>query len=198
VARTSGDTATGGLLRGPKDWRARSRRLYPLSVTTLSTRPDPRGRLWWHLAYFPAVARGSAAALLGGVVVPVACVALSLALPLTEDVLPTLAIFLLALAAGFGTALAPSLAGAYLLRRPYWQPGAISLMTLCMTAGIPLSLGAQTLADAGWPSAATRDALEWLALHGMFTALGSTTAAIIWLPVGLWMFKRRGVPFGSR
>ncbi|MEU6719315.1 hypothetical protein ABZ897_48305 [Nonomuraea sp. NPDC046802] len=182
-----------GWVRGPDDWRAKSSRLYPLGVTALSPRPDSALRFGWDFVYFPAVARFGRHAVLGGVVVPLLCAGAGLAVPLTEDVLSTLGTALVMVVTGFGLAMAPSLACAFLLRRPYWQPGVVSLLLLNLLVGVPLSYGAQALAQRGPHAPAVAYVLDWLGLQGVFMALGSAAAGVIWLPAAWWIYRRRGV-----
>ncbi|MGP3937510.1 hypothetical protein [Nonomuraea sp. KM88] len=181
------------LLRGPRDWRRRSTKLYPLGANAAATRPDANGRFGWEFVYFPAIARGTPAAVLLGCALPVLSAGASLALPLTDDLLPAGVILLLTLATGFGMSLGVSLACAYVVGRPYWQPGVVSLLLLAMAAGIPFGLVAQAWDQSGPQPQAIEYVLRWLTVQGPLMAVACCVAGVLWLPVAWWLYRRRGV-----
>lgn len=182
------------LLRGPEDWRRRSARLYPLAANAVVTRPDgAAGKFGWEIVYFPAIARNSPAAVLLGVGLPTVCAAAGLALPLAEDLLPTLGMVVLMLITGFGMTLAVSLSCTFLLGRPYWQPGAVSMTLLGLLTGIPLALGAQAINGREEHPAVVEHLLEWLTVQGLFMGLGCCVAALLWLPAAWWIYRSRGI-----
>ncbi|MGR6924417.1 hypothetical protein ACU635_60065 [[Actinomadura] parvosata] len=166
--------------------------MYPLAVNAVTLRPDPAGRFVWEFVYFPAVARGSRMAVRLGVILPLACAAVGLALPFTGDLLPDVVVLPLMLVCGFGLTMGCSLAGAYVMRRPYWQPGVVSMLLLAVATGIPLTLGARAL-HAGVRTAALEHVLKWVAWQGVFMGVGCAVAAVLWLPVAWWLYRRRGV-----
>ncbi|MEV1005083.1 hypothetical protein [Nonomuraea sp. NPDC050202] len=176
---------------GSRDWRGRAALLYPLAVNAVTLRPDPAGRFVWEFVYFPAVARGGRVAVLLGVAFPVACAVAGLALPFTSD-LPAAVVLPLMLVGGFGLTLGCSLAGAYVMRRPYWQPGVVSLLLLAVATGVPLMLVARAL-NAGTRTAVLEHVLEWVAMQGALMGVGCAVAAVLWLPVAWWLYRRRGV-----
>ncbi|MEO3800120.1 hypothetical protein [Nonomuraea sp. B1E8] len=176
------------------DWQARSRRLYPLSAHAVLTRPV--GGAWpggnpfmWEFVYWRALARDGLAARLLGLVVPIVCGALSAACRFVYDDLDLVVLAVL-LVAGPGILLAPSYLASFLLRRPYWQPGVVSLMLLGFAVGFPLMFLAQALIDDLPHNSAAALLLDWATVQGLSIALGPVAAAVLWLPVGVVLFRR--------
>lgn len=179
--------------RGPANWRKASRRRFPLSAHAVITRPVggywPDGNpLMWEFVYFPAIDRNSPPARILGLAVPVACAAATLSLRLLIDDL-NLAILIAEAVAGVGLVLAPSFGAAYLLRRPYWQPGVVSLLLLGYAVGIPVMFLAQ--ASRSGASHAVADVLDWLTVQSLFLAIGPTVSAVIWLPFAALLYRRK-------
>ncbi|WP_237106984.1 hypothetical protein [Nonomuraea sp. MG754425] len=94
------------------------------------------------------------------------------------------------LVSGFGILLAPSLAACYLLRRPYWQRGVVSMALLGMGVGVPLLILAQALTDGLPRRSAAALVLDWATVQALFIMLSPIVAAVLWLPVAVIRFRR--------